>query len=590
MNENNQTLKEIFIKALENYKKKDFKNAEIFCYKILSIDPNHFDSLSLLATISAINGNYNNAKELLQKAIKIKPENINAIHNLGTAYKALGELKNAISFYKKVLVINPKHTNANYNLGVAFYELKELKTAKNYLQKTVEIQNNYAIAFASLANVHTDLKEFESAVSCYQKAIKIKPDLVGAHNNLGLVFRTLNDFENAINCYQKAIRIKPNHAGAHHNLAQVFKELGEFEKAIKSHQMAIKYEPENLTHYYFLSELKKDILNLPLKRKIAKIIANKTSTKRNLAYGNYLLATYERKNKNYEKELNYLIEGHLNFYNSGKKNFDLGVKYCFDDVLRIAKEAKVEKLEQSNENNIKPIFIVGVPRCGSTLVEKIIGSGKKFIPLGEETTVLENFVNKKILDRQSLNLGSVVEIRNELYDIYKQKGFLSKKCDYIFTDKSLNNFFYLELIKNIYPEAKIINCKRDILSSIMSIFQNNLTELTWAHDLDNIFKYINNYYKIIKNYNEANPGMVYQLEFESLVNNPEEESKKLMKFCKLPWDKKCLEFYKRKDLISKTASNIQIRKAIYKHSLEKYLPYKKFLNKYVKKYSWFNYK
>ena len=124
----------------------------------------------------------------------------------------------------------------------------------------------------------------------------------------------------------------------------------------------------------------------------------------------------------------------------------------------------------------------------------------------------------------------------------------------------------------------------------MSIFQNNLTELTWAHDLDNIFKYINNYYKIIKNYNEANPGMVYQLEFESLVNNPEEESKKLMKFCKLPWDKKCLEFYKRKDLISKTASNIQIRKAIYKHSLEKYLPYKKFLNKYVKKYSWFNYK
>ena len=88
--------------------------------------------------------------------------------------------------------------------------------------------------------------------------------------------------------------------------------------------------------------------------------------------------------------------------------------------------------------------------------------------------------------------------------------------------------------------------------------------------------------------NEKNSNFVYELQFDKLVNNPEEESKKLMKFCELPWSKKCLEFYKRKDLISKTASNIQIRSAIHKHSPEKYLPYKKLLNKYGGKYSWFN--
>ena len=122
----------------------------------------------------------------------------------------------------------------------------------------------------------------------------------------------------------------------------------------------------------------------------------------------------------------------------------------------------------------------------------------------------------------------------------------------------------------------------------MSIFQNNLTELAWTHDLENVFKYFNNYLEIINNYNEVNPNIIYQLQFEKLANNPVEESKNLMKFCELPWDKKCLEFYKRKDLISKTASNVQIREAIYKHSLEKYLPYKIFLDKYGKKYSWFN--
>jgi hypothetical protein len=208
--------------------------------------------------------------------------------------------------------------------------------------------------------------------------------------------------------------------------------------------------------------------------------------------------------------------------------------------------------------------------------------------MGEETAVLENFVNKKILERQSLNLGSCSEVRKNLQSLYKDRGLILKKYDNIFTDKSLNNFFYLKLINEIYPNAKIINCKRDIFSSIMSIFQNNLTELAWTHDLDNIFKYFNNYFEIIKSYNEAKPNTIYHLEFEKLTSEPVEESKKLMKFCKLPWEKKCLEFYKRKDLISKTASNVQIREAIYKHSLGKYLPYKKLLAEYGSKYSWFN--
>ena len=208
--------------------------------------------------------------------------------------------------------------------------------------------------------------------------------------------------------------------------------------------------------------------------------------------------------------------------------------------------------------------------------------------MGEETAIFENFVNKKILEKQSLNLGSCLEIRKELHNLYKERGLVLKKYNNIFTDKSLNNFFYLKLIKEIYPKAKIINCKRDILSSIMSIFQNNLTELAWTHDLNNIFKYFDNYFKIIDNYDLEKHNNIYQLEFEKLTTEPEKESKKLMNFCELPWDKKCLEFYKRKDLISKTASNIQIREAIYKHSLEKYLPYKKLLNEYGKKYSWFN--
>jgi len=588
MNKKNESLKMTYMRALESYKKQDYNNAETYCYKILSIDSYHFDSILMLASIAGSKKNYDQAKELLIKANEIQSKNTTAIHNLATCYKELRKFDEAKKYYNKVLDLDSNHANANYNLGVIYYELKDLKNAKNYLKKTTEIQKNFGIAFFSLGNVHVDLKEYNEAMSCYQKAIEINPRIVGAHNNLGLVYRTLNDLENAVKSYKNAIKFQPNHGGAYHNLALAHKELGQFDQSIESHKKAIEYEPENLGHYYYLTELKKDELNKDLRNKVEKTLSNSKLGKINNAFGNYLLARYERKSKNYEKELKLLIKGHKDFFDSKKEKFELGVKYCFDDVHQIEEGAKIEKTNTDKYDDIKPIFIVGVPRCGSTLIEKIIASGKKTIPMGEETSILENFVNKKILEKQSLNLGACSKIRKELHNLYKDRGLILKKYDNIFTDKSLNNFFYLKLIKEIYPKAKIINCKRNVLSSIMSIFQNNLAELAWTHDLGNIFKYFDNYFKIIDNCNKEMPNTIYHLEFEKLTIEPENESKKLMNFCELPWDKKCLEFYKRKDLISKTASNIQIREAIYKHKLEKYLPYKKLLDEYGKKYSWFN--
>ena len=583
---NKQTLKQTFEIAAQNYKKKEFKAAEIICNKILNIDPNHFDSITLLANMSALGGDYKNAKDLLLKAVELQPKNTGAMNNLAIAYKELGKIKEAINYFDKLLKINPNYTNAIYNLGLIFYKLKNYQKAKEYLQRTVEIQNNFAYAFFSLGNVHVDLKEYDDAISCYQKAIEINPKIPGAHNNLGLVFRICNDFLNAINCYKEVIKIQPSHAGAHHNMATALKELGKFDNAIKSHYQAIKYEPENPSHYYYLSDLKKEIIDQDLRKKMEKVIANKNISADKASFANYLLSRYEKKLKNYKKEIDYLIEAHKLYFESKKEKFQLGVKYCFDDVLQVSKGINVNKINTKNEYEISPIFIIGVPRCGSTLVEKIIASGKKFIPLGEETAVIENFINEKILDKKSFNIGDVDEIRSELNDIYKSRGIISKKYNNIFTDKSLNNFFYLNFIKSIYPKAKIINCKRDKLSSIISIFQNNLAELAWAHDLENIFKYFDNYINIVKDFNNSNPDLVYNLEFEQLTSDTEKESKKLMEFCSLPWDKKCLEFYKRKDLISKTASNIQIRQAIYKHSLNKYLPYKEYLSEYSKKYTW----
>ncbi len=587
MNKNKKTLKDDFIEALESYKKRDLKNAEMICHKILSIDPNHFNSNSLLATIYASHRDFLKAKDYLHEAIKIEPKNLSAITNLGTVYKEIGQIEEALKYYNKALEINPKHTNANYNLGVALFNLGKINEAKTYLEKTVSIQSNFAMAFHSLAEVCIALKEIKKAVEYFKKAIEINPKLVATHNNLGLLYRDLNDFPNAIKCFEKAISIVPKYANSIHNLAEVHREMGEFEKATKLYKLAVDTEPNNLMNDFFLSDLEKKTLTADLRKKINNILSNKKVTVNNLAYGNFLLAKYERQSKNYEQEFDYLIKGHSSFYIRNKKQFDLNLKYCFEDIHQIIKEGKIEKKLSNSKNEISPIFIFGVPRSGSTLVERIIASGKKNILLGEETGVVGRYFLNKILQRKNLNLGDIDNIRKELYNIYEQKGLLSEKSNFLFTDKSLDNFFYINFLKEIYPNAKFIHCKRDKLSSIVSIFQNNLTALAWCHNLENIFKYFDNYLKIMDDMKRKNPKVIYDLQFETLVESPEKESKRLMEFCNIPWDKKCLEFYKRKDLISKTASNVQIRESIYKHNLEKYAPYKKILEKYGNKYEWF---
>ena len=481
-------------------------------------------------------------------------------------------------------------TKETFTLAVQHQQKNNLRVAEKLYKEILKINPNHANTYNNLGSVLKKLGESRKAISYFQKTIQINPNHADAHYNLGIVFKDTEEYQKAINCYERAIQINPNLADAYNNLGNTLKELGKIESAINCYRKALEHDPENLTYYYHLNDFENKILDSNLKNRINKILNNINSTKNNLAYGNLLLSRYEMQTKNYKKEFDYLLRGHQYYFESKEKKFKKEVEYSLNKLPKVKELFTFNKSANDIKNvnyNIKPIFIIGVPRCGSTLVEKIIASGTKYIPIGEETGIFSAFVKQKINQKQSV-FSDIEVSQTKIFEKYKQKRLIQETSDYTFTDKSLDNFFYISLIKEIFPHAKVINCKRNVLSSIMSIFQNNLISIEWAHNLEYIFEYFNIYYKITKNFNKTLPNFIYELEYEKFVNDPENESKKLFEFCDLPWDKKCLEFYKREDLISKTASNIQIREAIYKHSMEKYLPYKNFLNKYGKKYSWFN--
>ena len=344
-----------------------------------------------------------------------------------------------------------------------------------------------------------------------------------------------------------------------------YAKLGQFQNAAKCLQTALKDKPDDLETFYMLHRLGENVLDSTLKNKVIKVINKDGCTKMDLAYGNLLLSKFEQQAGNYEREFDYLLKGHDYFFQSKKRKFEEELKYWFDVLPRIE---EIINLEKSDKNNyyIKPIFIVGLPRCGSTLIEKVITSGTKQVPAGEETGIF-NFL---------IHQGS----REKILEAYGQRNLIQAASDHTFTDKSLENFFYIKFIKEIFPNAKIINCTRNTLSSIISILQTNLTEAAWAHHKKHIYQFFNLYHQKIEHFKTTFPNLIYDLNYEKFINNPETESKKLMEYCNLPWDKKCLEFYKRKDIVSDTASDVQIRKAVHKHSLDKYLPYKPFILKH----------
>jgi len=554
MDNKNLEIKQILSLAVENHKKNNFKLAEELYNKILVKDSGHFQSLFLLGTLFSQIKNYNKSITLLNKAIQIQPNHADSYHNLGSALVELGEFNKAIETLQKVIQIDSKHADAYYNLGNAYKQLRDFKNAKKH----------------------------------YEKAILLHPRNPKALNNLGNVLKELGDPKGAIKAYNGAIQIQANHARSFHNLGNVYKQLGEFEKAKNAYYQAFKYQPSNLETLDALCVLDEKNLDISLKKKINEIMSIKNISKKDIAYGNFLLAKYELKERNFEGEFEYLLKGHSNYFDFRKKVFQIGIKYWLHDLPKIQELMHYgQSSSKKNESKFKPIFIIGVPRCGSTLIEKIIASGPQSISIGEETSIVSMLVGQEIT-KKGFFKPDIENFKKKIIEHYEEKKLIKKENNYIFTDKTLDNFFFIGLIKEIFPLAKIINCKRNSISSIISILKNNLGDVSWAHNLEHIFKFFDNYYEKISKFKKIFPKFIYDLNFENFVQNPEFESKKLMKFCELPWDKKCLEFYKRKDLISNTASNIQIRKAIYKDEAKKNMPYKGFLMRHGKKYEWFD--
>ncbi len=540
--------------------------------KQLSLSKNEVNSVFALYS----NGRFQIAIDEI-KTLNEKYPNEPLLFNLiGACYKELGQLQGAAKMFEIAISINPNYAEAHFNLGVMHQALDHLELAVESYSKAIVITPNYPDAYNNLGTVLYDLGRLESSIENLEWAIAYKHDFSEAHCNLG---RSLNDYgrvDAAIKSFKEAIVHKPNYAKAYFNLALSFKDIGDKEGFLKNIEKTLDIKPEWGAANFHLSQVKKFKKNDPKIAKMHSLIdkANLDMTDRiNL---NFALAKIYEDTGNHNEQFKFLEEGN----SLRKKELNYSIERDIKLFSRI-KEAfnpppLALKKVSSKVDTLRPIFIIGMPRSGTSLVHQILDSHNDVYGAGEL-----NNLNKSVFPyiKENNNKDKSGFSAQDLHSIHEQylDSLISLKVqESIIVDKMPLNFRYVGFILMAFPEAKILHMKRDSMATCWSIYKSFFNGNSYSFNQEDLARYYRFYMDLMSFWDSLFPNQIHDVCYEDLTTNQEVETRKILKYCELDWDENCLNFHKNKTAV-KTTSSMQVRQKIYQGSSEAWRKYESYL-------------
>lgn len=509
--------------------------------------------------------------------IKEHPNEPTLFNISGACYSAIGPMEFAIKDFQKAINLKPDYAEAHYNLGVVFQKIAKLDDAFSSYEKALTINHAYPQAHNNQGMINLKRRELDLAVKSFEWAVAYNPNYVEAHNNLGAVFQELMMYEKAKEQYEKAIAINPKFAQALNNLGASCEIFGLKDQALENYNKALVIDPSYSEAHRNISAIKKYKKNDPQISQIESLYSKTNvnlSDKRNLCFA---LAKVNEDLGNNNQFFKFLNEGNqlrkqeLNYSYSSSKKFHSYLLKAFQNPPEIV-SAPLQK-----SSTLRPIFIVGMPRSGTTLVEQIIASHHAVHGAGElnnlkniVTPILENHLNS---DHKSIKIKDILSIRQQYIDSLNCLNSPEK----VITDKMPINFRLIGFILSALPEAKIIHLKRDARATCWSNYKHYFNSGNgFTFDQEDLARFYGLYSELMDFWHELFPNKIYDLSYETLTENQNTETKKLLKYCELTWDENCLEFHKNERGI-KTASASQVRQKIYQGSSEAWKKYEKYL-------------
>ena len=438
-------------------------------------------------------------------------------------------------------------------------------------------------------------KNYIEAEKIFLNLIKHNNDLLLSNFYLGGIYFELDNYDKSKLYYEKALKFSKDSKEVLINLAFLEQSYGKLISAKKIYQKLIKLYPNYIEAYYRLYLLNPKNLNLNQESFFHKLLEDKNISLHNKSLANYLISKINKQKGNYNVELSHLKKSQ-NYIFESNKEYNLQSNFYYEKI--ISKKYNKIKFENTDKiENLKaysPIFIIGLPRSGSTLIETLLSSNKSVVPIGENSIINMGILNQisnkifvKTLDLEKFSLSLDCEkLSNYVCKKIKQIEKLKNKNNIYFVDKTLVNFFNIETILYLFPNAHFVHCYRNYKDSIIAIYQSLLPTLSWTHNLDHIIGYIDNYIKTMNYFKSKYSDKIFDIKLEHMTENKKELSKKLFKFCGLNWNDKFLNFKEKNDLAIKTSSNVQLRDNINKYDYNKYSNYHFILEKYEKDFGW----
>ncbi|MDH5570788.1 MAG: sulfotransferase [Gammaproteobacteria bacterium] len=564
-------------------------------------------------------GDHSEAISILQKVIKSQPKDAEALYLLGCCQANRYLWKEAINSLESSIKIQPNVPQSHFALAGARIALGQLDDALNSLDTTLKLNPGLADAYVALGNIRIKQDNFIDAREHFNQALKIDSGSSDAYLGLGLLDQEAGDHKEAVVQLEKSLKYNSKSittlcalANSLANLTKKNEAKALYRKALKIDKNCVEAQCSLAMIHNFNAEydkaiklidplLKKKILHPTLGIAFAQSCKHSDRCQEAIDYIDAILkkpglSRFEVKGLNFAAGK--ILDG-MKQYDSAfthYKNGNEAISYLYesvankqyiDDIMKTFTTALLMNTPVAKSEGKHPIFIVGMPRSGTSLTEQILAAHPNVFAAGELATLFNISCQMKQdlggekpfpFYIEKLNQDNVDEMANAYLEELSNRSGLE---EYV-TDKMPHNFYLVGLIQLLFPGARVIHCRRDPMDTCLSIYFQDFSEVhKYAKDLFNIGTHYNQYQRLMDHWKQVLSIPILDIHYEELVSDQETVTRRLLEFCGLEWDKNCLQFHSIKRTID-TASVDQVRQPLYTKSVKRWKNYEKYIDELKK--------
>ena len=547
------------------------------------LDPKLENAWFTLGRALASLGRGAEADQAFEHCFALSPER--RLMALGAEHQKEGRLEEAESLYRRILRHNPRNVDAMRLLALIALKAGRDSEADNLLEKAIELAPDFLLAILDLGRLRKEQDRFGEALQCFDRAAAIDPGNAQAHYLRGATLAPASFTQEAIEAYQQCLKLRPDHVGALIGLGHVLKAVGRYHEAVASYDACIRQLPDFGETYWSLANLKTyrfdDAVIAEMERRIEGTVTVQSEVNFLFALGK---ASDDR--NDFERAWGYYRSG--NAKQRSEVSYDpVQTEAMNDRLVKVFSAEFLQSQHGAGFDDPAPIFIVGLPRSGSTLLEQILAShsqveGTSELPyLGLVAIWLNrnraDGINypEAVRELQPANFRKLGEDYLSFAQMHRRTGAAR------FIDKNPNNFANIGFLSLILPNAKVIDARRHPLDACLSCYRQLFAKgQPFTYDLTEIGEYYLQYQRMMDHWAEVLPGRVLTLQYEEVVSDFEAQVRRLLDFCGLPWEEACLRFYES-DRPVRTPSSEQVRQPIYDRSVAHWRHYARHLDELV---------